>query len=228
MIGRVQNLLEEVKFTQARKKEAEQLALQNQINPHFIYNTLEMIRMTAEVNDDEEVSEMTYTLGKLLRYGINHSNQPVTVRDEIEHLHNYIALQNMRFSNKYKLIIEIPEDIYAYSCLKLMVQPIVENTIYHAFKNRVGTGTITIKAEYSFDKLLFTLSDDGNGMDEQSLKLLRDHIAGTPLIESGRGIGLRNVNERIRLQYGESYGLSVFSKEELGTDVVLHLPGKTE
>jgi two-component system, sensor histidine kinase YesM len=228
MIGRVQNLLEEVKFTQARKKEAEQLALQNQINPHFIYNTLEMIRMTAEVNDDEEVSEMTYILGKLLRYGVNHSNQPVTVRDEIEHLHNYIVLQNMRFSNKYKLIIEIPEDIYAYPCLKLMVQPIVENAIYHAFKNRVGTGTITIKAEYSFEKLLFTLSDDGNGMDEQSLKLLRDHIAGTPLIESGRGIGLRNVNERIKLQYGESYGLSVYSKEELGTDVVLYLPGKTE
>lgn len=227
MIGRVQHLLEEVKLTQARKKEAEQIALQSQINPHFIYNTLEMIRMTAEMNDDEEVSEMTYILGKLLRYGVNHAYRSVTVRDEIEHLHNYMTLQNMRFSNKYKLIVDIPEAIYSYSCMKLMFQPIVENAIHHAFKNKQGTGTIIISAGYEADNLRVAVTDDGIGMDEKGLRALEDHMAGKRMIDSGRGIGLRNVHERIKLQYGEDYGLKVASSVEKGTIVMLCLPNQS-
>ncbi|MFD0693315.1 sensor histidine kinase [Paenibacillus sp. GCM10027628] len=224
MIVRVQNLLDEVKFTQARKKEAEFTALQNQINPHFIYNTLEMIRMRAEINDDEEVAEMTFILGKLMRYGINHGNQIVTVRSELEHLNNYVILQNLRFSGKYKLTIDVPEELYDYPCMKLMFQPIVENSIHHAFKNKVGNGIIRIYGARQGMHIVFTVTDDGNGMDEQSLKTLREHISGIRLIQSGRGIGLRNVNERIKIQYGENYGLRVESKEEFGTAITIRLP----
>jgi len=225
MIDRVRGLLEEVKLTQARKKEAELAALQSQINPHFIYNTLEMIRMTAEVNDDDEVADMTYTLGKLLRYGVNHGSQSVTVREEIEHLHHYMILQNMRFSDKYKLVVDIPGAMYDCRCVKLMFQPIVENAIHHAFKQKRDSGMIRITGKELADELVFTIEDNGIGMDEQALAALRLHIAGIKTIESGRGIGLRNVNERIKLQYGERYGLQIESRVEFGTVITLRLPG---
>lgn len=227
MVHRVRDLLEEVKLTQTRKKEAEYAALQSQINPHFIYNTLEMIRMRAELNDDEEVADMTFTLGKLLRYGVNHDQQLVTVGQELDHLDNYIALQNMRFSNKYRLIVDIPPRGRDISCVKLMFQPIVENALGHAFKHRMGPGTVRIGFREEGENVLFFVTDDGAGMDEAKLKAVREHIAGQrPLGDSGRGIGLRNVHERIKIQYGEAYGLHVDSREGEGTTVAVRLPNR--
>lgn len=229
MVNRIRDLLEEVKLTQTRKKEAEYAALQSQINPHFIYNTLETIRMRAELNDDEEVADMTFTLGKLLRYGVNQEEQIVKVRQELEHLGNYVALQNIRFSNRYRLEVDIPERDYELPCIKLMFQPIVENAIHHAFKNRLGAGTIRIGVRYEGTDVVFSVSDDGGGMDEQKLKLVRERISGQrEPAPSGRGIGLRNVHERIRIQYGEGYGLQVNSREEAGTTVEIRLPDSRE
>lgn len=229
MVARVRNLLEEVKTTQTRKKEAEYAALQSQINPHFIYNTLETIRMKAELNDDEEVADMTFTLGKLLRYGVNHEEQLATVGQELEHLNNYIALQNMRFSNKFNVIVDIPERDHGIRCVKLMFQPIVENAIHHAFRNRLGTGTIRLSVRHEGADVVFVVADDGAGMSEPELKALRERIAGRlPPAERGRGIGLRNVRERIKLQYGEAYGLQVDSREGAGTVVEIRLPLRDE
>jgi len=225
MVTRVRDLLEEVKTTQTRKKEAEYAALQSQINPHFIYNTLETIRMKAELNDDEEVADMTFTLGKLLRYGVNHEEQLATVGQELEHLNNYIALQNMRFSNKFNLVVDVPERDFGIRCIKLMFQPIVENAIHHAFKNRLGTGTIRIGVRREGSDVLFLVTDDGCGMNEPDLKALRERIAGIrPPALRGRGIGLRNVRERIKIQYGEAYGLRIDSREDEGTVVEIRLP----
>jgi len=227
MVTRVRDLLEEVKLTQSRKKESEYAALQSQINPHFIYNTLETIRMRAELNDDEEVADMTFTLGKLLRYGVNHEEQLVTVGRELEHLSNYIALQNMRFSGKYNLTVDIPERDRGLSCIKLMFQPIVENAIHHAFKNRLGMCSITIGVRHEGEDVVFLITDDGSGMDETKLKELRERIVSPrPLLQGGRGIGLRNVNERIKIQYGETYVLQVDSKEGEGTTVTVRLPNR--
>lgn len=229
MVNRVRELLEEVKRTQSRKKEAEFAALQSQINPHFIYNTLETIRMKAELNDDEEVADMTFTLGKLLRYGVNHEEQRATVGQELEHLNHYFSLQNVRFSGKFKLVVDIPERDYGLSCIKLMFQPIVENAIHHAFKNRLGGGTIAIGVRHEGEDVVFSVSDDGSGMDAARLKALRERIAAhRPPLEGGRGIGLRNVNERIKLQFGETYGLHVDSKEGEGTTVLVRLPNRTD
>ncbi|MCC3372130.1 sensor histidine kinase [Cohnella sp. REN36] len=229
MVTRVRDLLEEVKLTQTRKKEAEYAALQSQINPHFIYNTLEMIRMRAELNDDEEVAEMTFTLGKLLRYGVNHEEQLATVGQELDHLNNYLALQNMRFSNRYRLVVDIPERDRALGCVKLMFQPIVENAIHHGFKHKLEGGTLRIDVRHEGMDVVFTVADDGAGMDEERLKALREHVAGhRALAAPGRGIGLRNVHERIKLQYGEAYGLHIESRAGEGTVVSIRLPAIRE
>ncbi|GGG78747.1 cache domain-containing sensor histidine kinase [Paenibacillus radicis (ex Gao et al. 2016)] len=226
MVNRVRELLEEVKWTQSRKKEAEYAALQSQINPHFIYNTLETIRMKAEMNDDEEVADMTFTLGKLLRYGVNHEEQRVTVGQELGHLNNYMLLQNTRFANKFQLINDIPAADYDIPCIKLMFQPIVENAVHYAFKNRLGEGMIRLSVLHEGEDVVFTVEDNGSGMDAQRLKAIRDHMAGTRELPPGKGIGLRNVNDRIKLQYGELYGLHLESSESKGTRVMIRLPDK--
>lgn len=227
MVNRIRDLLEEVKRTQTRKKEAEFAALQSQINPHFIYNTLEMIRMRAELNDDEEVADMTFTLGKLLRYGVNHEEQRTTVARELEHLSHYMMLQNQRFSNRYAFVTDVPQRCLEAECVKLMLQPIVENALYHAFKDRLTGGTIRVAAREEGEELVFAVADDGCGMDEAALKKLREHLGGIRgHAAPGRGIGLRNVHERIKLQYGETYGLAVESREGEGTTVTVRLPLK--
>ncbi|MFC5404171.1 sensor histidine kinase [Cohnella soli] len=224
MIVRLQELLERVRVTETQRKEAELDALQSQINPHFIYNTLETIRMRAEINDDEEVADLTYILGKLLRYSVNHRGSSVTVRMEIEHLKNYFALQNVRFSGKYELVLDIAERWYDHPCIKLIFQPIVENALHHAFKNKPGPGTIRISAWEEGIDLVFAVADDGDGMDDTALKTLKEQMAGLRSDATGRGIGLRNVHERLRLQYGEGYGLSVESWIDRGTEVKIRLP----
>ncbi|RKP56072.1 sensor histidine kinase [Cohnella endophytica] len=226
MIHRVRDLLEEVKQTQSRKKEAEFAALQSQINPHFIYNTLEMIRMRAELNDDEEVADMTFTLGKLLRYGVNHEEQLVTVGQELEHLNNYMLLQNSRFSNKFQLINEIPGVDYGIPCIKLMFQPLVENAIHYAFKNRLEAGTIRLSVVHEGKDVVFTVADDGCGMDALKLGALRERMRGNRELTGGKGIGLRNVNDRIKLQFGETYGLRVESRENEGTKITIRIPDR--
>jgi len=224
MVNRVRELLDEVKWTQTRKKEAEYAALQSQINPHFIYNTLETIRMKAEMNDDEDVADMTFTLGKLLRYGVNHEEQRVTIGQELEHLNNYMLLQNSRFSNKFQMMNDIPPSAYDIPCIKLMFQPLVENAIHYAFKNRLGEGTIRLSCLYEGTDVVFIVEDNGVGMDDDRLKTIRAHMAGTRELPPGRGIGLRNVNDRIKLQYGEIYGLRIESSEHEGTRITIRLP----
>nr|WP_135549553.1 histidine kinase [Paenibacillus cymbidii] len=224
MLARIGHLIEEVKWTQVRKREAELQSLQHQINPHFIYNTLEMIRMTAEAKDDEEIGDMMFVLGKLLRYGVARSNALVTIGEELEHLKNYLALQNLRFSNRFILVTEIPEGLLTYRCIKLLFQPLVENAIYHAFKHNLGPGTIRITAEDTAEGLYVRVADDGSGMSPDALRELNLRLDRGETEPGGRGIGLCNVNERIRLHDGDNYGLSVESKEGSGTVVTIHLP----
>ena len=225
MLDRIQALLREIQWTQDRKKEVEFESLQNQINPHFIYNTLETIRMTAEANDDEETADMIYVLGRLLRYSVDKGQPLVTVEDELVHLRNYLALQNFRFSDRFVLVEDIPEAMLRYQCLKLIFQPVVENAIYHAFKQKEGSGTIRISAERAGDGVLFHIRDDGVGMGPEELKRLTERLTDRSAEVNSNGIGLRNVHERIQLHYGTPYGLRVSSELGRGTVVTLHLPG---
>lgn len=228
MLNRVKELLQEVKMSQIRKKEAEINALQNQINPHFIYNTLETIRMTAEINDDAEVAEMTMTFGKLLRYGIDRGKEIATIGDEMEHLQNYISLQNYRFSDRFELHIRIPPAVLRVPCLKLIFQPIVENALYHGFRSIERKGVIAIDCEEAGDELRFTIADNGKGMEPEVLEQLQKRLRTASEPDSTQGMGLINVHERIKLHYGETYGLSIVSSGENGTVIALRIPKPKE
>jgi two-component system sensor histidine kinase YesM len=225
MIIRIKQLIDEVYTGQKRKREAEIKVLQSQINPHFIYNTLETIRMTAEINDAENVAAMAYMLGSLLRYSIIRGTEIVTIDQELEHLENYLYLQNVRFQDKFHLTVALSDEIRRFQILKLMLQPIVENAIFHGLEKIAEPSEIAIKAHEDARFLYLTISDNGEGMEAETVRSLRDRIAGMNGDEdTNQGIGLRNVNERIQLHYGDEYGLEIDSIKGEGTCITLRLP----
>ncbi len=225
MIMRLKELIEEVYLTRLRKKQTELDALQGQISPHFIYNTLETIRMISVMHKVDEISELTLIFGKLLRYSVNHVNEMVTVKEELQHLKNYVFLQNKRFSNKFTLDIRVQNSVMEMRTIKLILQPIVENSILHGLERKKGAGTITIVSEQTEEFTIFIIRDNGVGIDTDTLLELNNKMEKyEENQQSGTGIGLRNVNERIKLYYGDKYGLSVESKLGVGTVVTLRLP----
>ncbi|QGQ98361.1 sensor histidine kinase [Paenibacillus psychroresistens] len=225
MLRRIKELINEIYTISYRRKEAELEALQSQINPHFIYNTLETIRMRAEINDDDEVAEMTFTLGKLLRYSINLSREIVTLQDELNHLEHYVQLLRCRFSNRFELHYEIPEDLLSYQVMKLTFQPIVENAILHGVEGMEAIVQISFVARVEKNQIIFVIRDEGVGIDERRLQQLRDSLRGEASVGGAKsGVGLRNINQRIKLHYGEIYGIEIDSRPGLGTEVRLCLP----
>jgi two-component system sensor histidine kinase YesM len=222
MIIRVKDLLQEVSLTEKRKQKADMRALQNQINPHFIYNTLESIRMLAESNDDPRVAKLTYLLGLQMRYSIVRSEEAVTIRQELDHVRNYYQLLQIRFPDKFNLIIDVPEKFLQLPVIKLVFQPIVENAVFHGLDQKIGLGTLSITAWSEPGNAAFCIEDDGIGMDEATLRSLNNNLQNGTESEIF-GIGLRNVNERIRLHYGSSFGLLVESELGVGTRVTLRI-----
>ena len=226
MLHKIEMLIKIVNATNARKREAELQALQAQINPHFIYNTMESLRMMAKLNGDQDTSQMAMILGKLLRYSINLKNKIVTVADEIEHLKHYITIQNYRFNNRFRLVLNIDEALLEMKVIKLIYQPIVENFICHGMENREGEGIIRIEGGQDAEGVYFRIEDNGCGMVAEELTELNRKLNDfSEVEESSGGVGLRNVNERIRLYYGEAYGLAIESKAGFGTTVTIRLPG---
>jgi Predicted signal transduction protein with a C-terminal ATPase domain len=227
MIVRVKSLLHDVYWAGQRKNEAELEALQNQINPHFIYNTLESIRMTAVINDDTEVSDMAQLLGKLLRYGIGSGTETVSLAMELEHLEMYLQLLNYRYGdNRFELTVPSGNVDMSMPIMKLLFQPIVENAVYHGMDESKPKMTICLKYDEVGSDRLFTISDDGVGMDQTTLKRLRSTLNNQErkVSEGGRGIGLRNVHERLKLRFGEGYGISIDSELGVGTNVTVRIP----
>lgn len=222
MIIRVKDLIQEVSLTEKRKQKADMRALQNQINPHFIYNTLESIRMLAESSEDPRVAELTYLLGLQMRYGIVRSEEMVTVRHELDHVRNYLNLLHIRFPDKFRLQMDVPEAFLPLPLLKLVFQPVVENAVFHGLEAKEGPGTILITAWSEDGKTVFSVEDDGVGMDGDTLRLLNSNLLDSTDSEKF-GIGLRNVNERLRLHYGSACGLQVFSEPGRGTRVIIRI-----
>ncbi|QMV43941.1 sensor histidine kinase [Cohnella cholangitidis] len=224
MIVRIKSLVDDVYIVGQRKKEAEIEALQNQINPHFIYNTLEAIRMTAVINDDSEVSDMAMLLGKLLRYSIGSGMETATLTQELNHLEMYIQLLNYRYSNKFTFDFPNKPMNSNMPLMKLLFQPIVENSVYHGMdESKRG---MEIRMDYSLEEgnHVFTIEDNGIGMSQEALFRLRSRLDGSVTEERGRGIGLRNVHERLKLRYGEMYGITVESEKGKGTKVIIRFP----
>jgi two-component system sensor histidine kinase YesM len=224
MIIRVKDLLQEVTLTEKRKQKADMRALQNQINPHFIYNTLESIRMLAEGSDDPRVAKLTYLLGMQMRYGIVRSEEMVTIRQELDHTRNYLEMLQIRFPDKFSLKLDVPDALLSFPVIKLVFQPIVENAVFHGLEPKEGPGMIRITGWAEGDQAVFCVEDNGVGMDEDTLRALNNTLTGGTDGEKF-GIGLRNVNERLRLDYGSPYGLRVESESGAGTRVILRIEG---
>lgn len=234
---KVQELLSLDSVLNVSKKQAEYLALQNQINPHFLYNTLEGIRSEAILAGLDSLADMTEALATFFRYTITQVEHLVTLEDELANIENYYCIQQFRFGNKLDLRIcyEHDEDvseleILQYRMPKLTLQPIVENSIYHGIERKIGKGHLTIKISLSNERLYIRISDDGLGMSEERLKQLNDKLQGLSLdeemnsVQRKGGIAIVNVNNRIKLLFGEEYGIDVYSKEQVGTDVEITLP----
>lgn len=213
---------------QLLKKQAELDALQSQINPHFLYNTLEAIRGQALEYGLHDIELMTRSLSKLFRYSISNHNTMVTLREELDNIDNYLYIQHLRFNNKFTKTSHIDEDALDYMVPKLIIQPIVENAIYHGLEMKIGQGEIIISAYITKSKLIIDISDNGLGISEYKLRQLNAKLSKkNTLIKvntKGSSIGLQNINARIRLTFGQEYGISVYSTEGVGTDVQLTMP----
>ncbi|UWP57926.1 sensor histidine kinase [Ruminococcus gauvreauii] len=211
-------------------------ALQSQINPHFLYNTLETIRSKAILQGNEEIAKMNEALATLFRYNISRPGEMATLADEMENVESYLIIQQYRFRDKFKAVKIFDETdgyLMSYMMPILTIQPIVENAIHHGLENKVGQGEIMIRVFTTQDRLIIIISDDGVGIPEDQLKGMRKKLDGTNGISDiavkqkkphKAGIALQNVHQRIKFYYGEEYGLEITSTEGCGTTVEIHLP----
>lgn len=221
MIGKIKDLMGQIVQEQEMKRISELKAMQAQIHPHFLYNTLDSIIWMAEMGKMAEVVKMTTALAKLFRASISKGEELVPIETELEHIQNYLTIQNIRYKNKFTHAIEVDPDIYACKTLKIVLQPLVENAIYHGLKQQAVLGHIRITGKREAGTIVLQVIDDGVGMTEEQVRAL---TASFRLGDGGKGVGLPNVNHRIRLYFGEGYGLEIESELEEGTTVTLKIP----
>ena len=200
--------------------------LQAQLNPHFLYNTLESIHSVAYLEGNREVGEMAVLLARILRYGVSDPSGPVTLRDEAKNLDDYIRLQELRYHGTVRFAVSIDPGILDCACLRMILQPIVENALYHGVTSLERGGQVQVLGYRDGENLVLRISDNGQGMEEDRVRLLNDYICGKN--EAFRSIGLKNVSRRIRLCYGEDYGVLVQSAPGRGTMVTVTLPVRTQ
>jgi len=230
MIGKIKELLDSKIKEQENLKKAELRALQAQINPHFLYNTLDTIIWMAESKKTDEVVKIVSALSDFFRISLSKGMDWITIGEELERIRSYLTIQKMRYRDILDFKIEVSENVVENTILKLILQPLVENALYHGIKNKRQGGTISIRARRKGeDEILLEVEDDGIGFMPQKLAQLRARLEDDSddiRLESGFGIG--NVNRRIKLYYGNSYGLSIQSEYTIGTCVTLVIPAKLE
>ena len=224
---RIKGLMQDIVSEHEEKRKSEFDSLQAQINPHFLYNTLDIIVWQIENEKQSEAVHTVTALARFFRLSLGKGKNIVTVRDEIDHVKNYLMIQHMRFKNKFDYEFDIAEDVLELPSLKLMLQPLVENAIYHGMEFMDGDGLIMVKAWREEDELYLSVADNGLGMTEDKVEMI---LTGKSSSGNGRGsgIGVKNVNERIKLYFGEAYGLTIDSEPDEGTKVTIHLPVKAE
>lgn len=223
MARRIQVLMEDIVAQHESKRKSEFDTLQSQINPHFLYNTLDIIVWMIENEQKQEAVKIVTALARFFRISLSRGKSIIPVGDELEHVRNYLAIQQKRFKNKFTYRIQAVDEVLNLASLKLMLQPLVENAIYHGMEFMDGDGEILVKAELKDEGLCFTIADNGLGMTEKQVEGL---LTGETKSTSGKGsgIGVKNVNERIRLYFGEAYGLTIISEPDEGTAIKIRLP----
>lgn len=220
----IKKLMQDIVREHEEKRKIEFDTLQAQINPHFLYNTLDIIVWMIENENKQGAVKVVTALARFFRISLSKGQNIISVKNEIEHVKNYLMIQQMRFKNKFRYEIDLPEELYAYQSLKLILQPIVENAIYHGMEFMDGDGLINIEVKKEDDKLLFIISDNGFGIREENIKNILE--AKIDISKRSSGIGIRNVNERIKIYFGKEYGINIESILDVGTKVYIYLPLK--
>ena len=244
MINQINYLINTNYRNEIKKKEAELKALEAQINPHFLYNTLDCINFMARKHKLYEISDMVIALGELMRISIKKDLNIITVKDEIRYIQNYMTIQKIRYKEKLELKIDIYDDIFSIKIPKLILQPLLENAVVHGIEGKMGNGTITINGYRSEFDIIFEIKDDGVGFDAEKVKKMLEHNLSeyenmnrdvlmmkqseAEYEGAASNIGLYNVDMRIKLMYGMKYGLSIKSKIGEGTEILVKLPQNCE
>lgn len=225
MVSRIRQLMEEIIKEQESKRKSEMEVLQAQINPHFLYNALNsVVRMIGTGKNNDVITTIT-SLSKLFRISLSKGKSIITVEEELEHVKHYLIIQQMRFKNKFDYEIEAQEEALSCKTLKLILQPIVENAIYHGIEEMVDRGHIQIKVIRESGELMFKIIDNGLGMTQQRAEEI---LTGNVKSDRGSGVGVRNVHERIKLYFGDTYGVRIESEIEEGTTVTILIPAVEE
>lgn len=221
---RIETLMGEIIRQQNERRKSELDALQSQINPHFLYNTLESITWMVEAQKNEEAVIMISELAKLLRVSLSRGKTIIPVKDELQHSRSYMNIQLMRYKERFQMEFQTDKEIEDYCIVKLVIQPILENAIYYGVGNmdEDDEGKITVRGEKKEDDIYIIIEDNGMGMRKEVLEnILKDN---NKVPKHGSGVGVINVHSRIQLMFGEQYGLEIYSEPDEGTRVVIHIP----
>lgn len=218
----LKQLMDDIVSEHEAKRKSDLMVLQNQINPHFLYNTLDIIVWMVENEKSDDAVRAVTALARFFRISLSKGRTIIPVADEIEHVRNYLMIQTMRYKNKFSYTFCVEEDTERLGTVKLVLQPLVENAIYHAMEFMDDDGELVVGAKREGDTLILWVKDNGCGMTQDKVDAL---LSGT-LKETGRGsgVGVRNVTERIQLLFGEKYGLQIYSEPDEGTTVEIHIP----
>ncbi len=227
MAGNLELLVQRTKEDEQKLRKLDLRLLQEQINPHFLYNTLDTIVWLIEDNKADEAVNMVVTLSNFFRLVLSRGRELISLREEEQHIRSYLEIQEMRYHDILEYDIRIDPALYDYQILKLTLQPLVENALYHGIKYKRAKGYIHVSGEKDGDVLRLSVRDDGVGMDERELEQLRREIR-RPCRETEKGFGLANVNERIHMYFGPEYGMEIQSQKGGGTVVNLTIPAVKE
>lgn len=233
MVVKLNEMINQNYIQNIEKKEAELRTLRFQINPHFLYNTLELINSMASVYDCDEIGVVSQKLGEMFRYNIgNIDSDFATLYEEVEHIQNYYSIQKIRLEDNIRVIIDVPDELLEHEIPRFILQPIVENAFKYGFGNNKLQGTIRIRARTMGQHLYIMVEDDGEGIEKERLEFVKSYISNEKTNindylgekDARKGIGLYNVNSRIKLCYGDTYGIQIESEKGKGTKVIIRIP----
>ena len=219
MVLRIQELMTTVREEEVNLRKTELKALQAQINPHFLYNTLDSIAWMCEQGRNADAVKMVHALARLFRISISRGHELIPIAKELEHAESYLQIQMYRYKNQFTYTFDVDPDCLGYYCNKITLQPIIENSINHGLDLMVDEGRIDVRVRFDGDDIVFSVQDNGVGMSPEQLEAIMQHGP-----TDRTGIGIKNVNDRLKIYFGRSYGLSITSEPDVGTCVEIRMP----
>lgn len=223
MVLKIQKLVDTVRSEEINLRKTELRALQAQINPHFLYNTLDSISWMCEQGKNAEAVQMVNALARLFRISISRGHELIPIRSELQHAESYLQIQSYRYKNQFTYLFEVEEGCLDYLCNKITLQPIIENAIYHGINGLVDEGCIRVCVSFEGEDIVFAVEDNGTGMDQEQIRAImsKEH-------SDRSGIGIKNVNDRLKIYFGSGYGIRIDSALDEGTRVYIRMPKVTE